>query len=67
MMAVLFATLLASFLLDRLGRKRVALGGLALSFGLCVSLFLWEIYSPDHGFRMPWLQVERTAAPITAG
>ena len=25
---------------------------------LCISLFLWEIYSPDYGFRMPWLQVE---------
>jgi hypothetical protein len=25
---------------------------------LCAWLFLWEIYSPDYGFRMPWLQVE---------
>jgi hypothetical protein len=26
---------------------------LALSIGL----FLFEIYSPDYGFHMPWLQV----------
>jgi hypothetical protein len=27
---------------------------LALSIGL----FLFEIYSPEYGFRMPWLQVQ---------
>jgi hypothetical protein len=58
MMAAVFATLLLAFVLDFLGRARLAICCLALSFGLGAALFLWEIYSPDYGFRMPWLQVE---------
>jgi hypothetical protein len=25
---------------------------------LAVGLFLWEIYDPSYGFRMPWIQTE---------
>jgi hypothetical protein len=32
---------------------------LALSTGL----FLFEIYSPEYGFHMPWLQVQLDVAP----
>ncbi len=64
MMAAVFATLLLAFILDLLGLGRLALSCLFLSLVLCLGLFLWEVYSPDYGFRMPWLQVE--AAPFCA-
>ncbi|CAN5711374.1 hypothetical protein BH11PSE3_BH11PSE3_26100 [soil metagenome] len=57
MMALLFAALLAAFVLNFLGRERAAVTCLLLCFALCVGLFLWEIYSPVDGLRMPWLQV----------
>jgi hypothetical protein len=58
MMAGIFAALLLAFVLDLSGLRRVAVGCLGLSLFLALWLFLWEIYSPDYGFRMPWLQVE---------
>jgi hypothetical protein len=64
MMAAIYATLLIAFVLDLLGRRRLAACCLSFSFILCVWLFLWEIYSPEYGFRMPWLQVE--LGPIIA-
>jgi hypothetical protein len=58
MMFAIFGGLLIAFILDHVGRRGAALACLAASLGLCVYLFMWEIYSPDYGFRMPWLQVE---------
>ena len=55
MMAAVFATLLAALAFDLAGRSRAAIACLLLSLGLGVGLFLWEVYSPDYGFRMPWL------------
>lgn len=71
MMAAVYAALLAAFVLHLSGMRRLAVCCLFLSFALGISLFLWEIYSPDYGFRMPWLRVEdapswrrfRTAEP----
>lgn len=57
MMAAVFGSLLLAFILDLAGRRRLALASLFVSLGLCVALFLWEVYSPDYGFRMPWLQL----------
>ena len=66
MMAVLFAVLLVAFILDVSGFRRLAVSCLVLCLALSVGLFLWEIHSPDDGFRMPWLQVEleRAVAPV---
>jgi hypothetical protein len=58
MMFAIFATLLVAFILDHAGWRRSAVACLVASLGLCIYLFMWEIYSPDYGFRMPWLQVE---------
>jgi hypothetical protein len=58
MMAAVFATLLVAFIFDLLGLRRLAISCLFLSLALCTWLFLWEIYNPDYGFRMPWLQVK---------
>jgi hypothetical protein len=65
MMAAVFATLLIAFILDLSGQRRLAISCLFLSLVLCTCLFLWEIYSPDYGFRMPWLQVELAPADTT--
>jgi hypothetical protein len=68
MMLAIFAFLTIAFLLDFLGRRRPALICLAASLGLALCLFAWEIYSPDYGFRMPWLQVEiEQRAPVAGG
>ena len=57
MMAAVFATMLLAFVLDLFGLSRLAVSCLVLSLALSVGLFLWEVYSPDYGFRMPWLQL----------
>jgi hypothetical protein len=57
MMAAVFFTLSIAFALDFAGHRSLALSCLLLSFALGVSLFLWEVYSPEYGFRMPWLQL----------
>jgi hypothetical protein len=57
MMTPIFALMLAAVFLAWRGNGSAAvicvLGVLALSIGQ----FLYEIYSPEYGFRMPWLQV----------
>jgi hypothetical protein len=62
MMAAIFAALLIAFLLNLAGRGRLAVACLLVSFVLGVGLFLWEVYSPEYGFQMPWLEVERARA-----
>jgi hypothetical protein len=57
MMAAVFATLLAALVCDFAGRSRAAVACLLLSLSLGVGLFLWEVYSPNYGFRMPWLDL----------
>lgn len=57
-MTAIFAILSIAFILDYTGPRRLAVPCLLLCLILSVWLFLWEIYSPEYGFRMPWLQVE---------
>ena len=57
MMAAVFATLLAALVLDFAGYGRAAVACLLLSLGLGAWLFLSDVYSPDYGFRMPWLEL----------
>ena len=57
MMAAVFAALLVALVFEFVGYGRAAIACLLLSFGLGTWLFLWEIYSPDYGFRMPWLEL----------
>lgn len=58
MMVATFATLFAALLASRLARTRLAAWLIVSTFALAVGLFLYEIYSPDYGFRMPWIQTE---------
>ncbi len=67
MMTAVFAALLLAFVLDLVGLRRLAAGCLFLSLALGVGEFLLEIYSPDYGFRMPWLQVDASPARALLG
>jgi hypothetical protein len=56
MMAAIFATLSAALVVGWFGRRAVAIVLVAITLVLAVHLFLWEIYSPEYGFRMPWIE-----------
>ena len=56
MMAVIFATISAALLAGWFGRRLIAIILVVVALLLAVHLFLWEIHSPEYGFRMPWIQ-----------
>jgi hypothetical protein len=58
MMAAIFTSLTLALVLGWLGRDRAALTAIAAVFFLAIWLFLFEIYSPESGFRMPWISTE---------
>ena len=58
MMVAVFATMTLALVCGWLGRRSVAVALFAACLGLSVGLFLFEIYSPEYGFRMPWIQTE---------
>ncbi len=63
MMLAIFVTLLAALTLAWVGKRPLALGVLALCLGLSVWLFLWEVWSPQTGFRMPWIDTRLDLPP----
>jgi hypothetical protein len=65
MMVAVFAALLAALALAMRGLRSAALAAVALCFALAIALFLYEIYSPQYGFRMPWLQTQLAPADGT--
>lgn len=56
MMALVFAILSAGLVVGWFGRRSLAIILVTIALVLAVHLFLWEIYSPEYGFRMPWIQ-----------
>ena len=58
MMTAIFATLVLAFLFCCTGPRWLAISFVLACLGLSIGLFLFEIYSPEYGFRMPWLQVQ---------
>ena len=58
MMVAVFAAMLLTLAFGWLGYRRTAAACFAVCFGLSIWLFLFEIYSPDYGFRLPWIQTE---------
>ena len=56
MMLVIFTLLLISLLFAWFRCERIALSFFILTLVLVVWLFLFEIYSPEYGFKMPWIQ-----------
>jgi hypothetical protein len=65
MMVAVFAALLAALALAMRGLRSAALAAVALCLALAIALFLYEIYSPQYGFRMPWLQTQLEPADGT--
>jgi hypothetical protein len=63
MMLAVFATLSLALLAAYFGPRWLAIVFLLVCLALSVGLFLFEIYSPEYGFRMPWLQVYFDAPP----
>lgn len=62
MMVAIFLAMFAALTLAFLGRSILARIAAGVAFILAVHLFLWEIWSPDYGFRMPWIDT-RLALP----
>ena len=56
MMALIFAVLVVAFALAWFRRPFPARLAIALCLALSIGLFLWEIWSPQYGFEMPWLE-----------
>jgi hypothetical protein len=67
MMAVVFATLSLALVLGWFGRRWEAVTCLFACFVLSVGLFLFEVYSPEYGFRMPWIQTDLAPAAPSRG
>ena len=63
MMLVVFATLSLALLAAYCGPRWLAVVAILACLALSIGLFLFEIYSPEYGFRMPWLQVDLDAVP----
>ena len=57
-MVAIFATMSLALICAWLGRRSLAVALFVLCLGLSIGLFLFEIYSPEYGFRMPWIQTE---------
>ncbi|MGJ3448464.1 hypothetical protein [Enterobacter sp. PTB] len=57
-MLIVFTVMALSLLFAYFGRKMVATLLIIICLALSVKQFLWDIYSPEDGFRMPWIQVK---------
>ena len=58
MMTPIFALLLAALFLAWRGKGRIAAACALATLALAAGLFLFEIYNPEYGFRMPWISTE---------
>ena len=56
MMVAVFGTMLAAMLLAQFRRPLLAIVSILACLGLSTWLFLFEIYSPEYGFAIPWLR-----------
>jgi Family of unknown function (DUF5993) len=63
MMVAVFATMSLALICGWAGRQSLAVALFAAWLLLSTGLFLFEIYSPEYGFRMPWIQTEFDGAP----
>lgn len=63
MMVAVFATMTLGLILGWFGRRSLAVAFLAACLVLSIGLFLFEIYSPEYGLRMPWIQTEFDSTP----
>jgi hypothetical protein len=57
MMVIIFATMFLALASARYTPRWIGIVLLLACLVLSTGLFLFEIYNPEYGFRMPWLQV----------
>lgn len=62
MMVAIFLAMFVALALAFLGHAVLARIAAGVAFVLAVHLFLWEIWSPATGFRMPWIDTRIDAA-----
>jgi hypothetical protein len=62
-MAVVFAAMFLALVFGWLDRRRLAITCMFVCLMLAIWQFLFEIYDPKTGFRMPWIQTEREPIP----
>lgn len=67
MMFIVFAVLALALVVGWTGHRRLSLCLIFLFFVLAVKQFLWEIHSPDYGYKMPWIQVNIIDANSVSG
>lgn len=58
MMLAVFASMTLALIFGWFGRRSLAVTLFATCLVLSIGLFLFEIYSPEYGFRMPWIQTQ---------
>jgi len=63
MMLAVFALLSLALLFAYRGPRWLAALAMLVCLALSIGLFLFEIYNPEYGFRMPWLQVQLDPVP----
>lgn len=66
MMVAIFAALTLALAAGLAGAARLAVAAVLVGLALAIALFLFEVESPDYGFRLPWLQVARPAPRVRA-
>lgn len=66
MMVAVFTAMSLAMIAVWAGPRRVAIALFAVSLGLGFALFLYEIYSPEYGFRMPWIQTDLRGSRVVA-
>lgn len=63
MMVAVFATMSLALICAWFGWRGLSIASFAASLLLATGLFLYEIYSPEYGFRMPWIRTELNIGP----
>ena len=62
MIVAVFTALFLTFVLGWAGQRALSMIALVICLGLYLWEFQYEIYSPEYGFRMPWIQTELVPA-----
>ncbi|WP_373502734.1 hypothetical protein [Aestuariivirga sp.] len=57
MMVAVFAAVLLALVAGAAQWRRAAVTGAVICLALSVWLFLFEVYSQQYGFTMPWLSL----------
>lgn len=63
MIVAVFTALFLTFVFGWMGWRVLAGLALVVCLGAYVWEFQYEVYSPEYGFRMPWIQVDLVPAP----